>query len=137
MYKYMSEYLPPLCKYINILSMTLRSRRTQSTIDRSPKPDLAETRLYFYNSFLAFLERRYKVNLESSMTLIEEMDEAGSFEDKARIAGQILEKYLDAKSADRVHFHPTQVLVVRERFQAAFREQAFPADLFGAFRALL
>ncbi|GAB5032884.1 potassium channel skor-like [Nannochloropsis oceanica] len=134
-YKYMSEYLPPLCKYINILSMTLRSRRTQSTIDRSPKPDLMETRLYFYNSFLAFLERRYKVNLESSMTLVEEMDDAGSFEDKVRIASLILERYLDAKSADRVHFHPMQVIEVRERFQAALKKQVFPADLFAAFRA--
>ncbi len=136
-YRAMSEYLPPLCKYTNLLSVTLRSRRTTSTIDRSPKPDLPETRLYFYNSFLAFLERRYKVNLEASMTMMEELREAASFEDKARLAGRIIEKYLDAKSADRVHFHPAQVRACKEKFQEAFRSQAFafPDDLFEPVRA--
>lgn len=134
-YRFMSEYLPPLCKYTNLLSMTLRSRRTSSTIDRSPKPDLAETRVYFHHSFLAFLERRYKVNLEACLTMIEELQEAPSFEDKARLAGHITERYLDAKSADRVHFHPAQVRACKERFQAAFRAHAFPDDLFEPVRA--
>lgn len=134
-YRYMSEYLPPLCKYTNLLSMTLRSRRTTSTIDRSPKPDLGETRVYFYHSFLAFLERRYRVNLEACMTMVEELQDAPSFEDKARLAGQITERYLDAKSADRVHFHPAQVRACREQFQAAFRAHAFPDDLFEPVRA--
>ncbi|TFJ86293.1 hypothetical protein NSK_002501 [Nannochloropsis salina CCMP1776] len=134
-YSFMSEYLPSLCKNINILSMTLRSRRTQSTIDRSPRPDLAETRLYFYKSFLAFLERRYKVNLEMSLTLIEELEEITSFEDKARIAGYIVERFLDAKSSDRVHFHPTQVGLVKERLLAAFPGKVFPVDLLEPFRA--
>jgi hypothetical protein len=133
-YTVLAEHLPTLAKYTNLVSTTLKSRRSASTVDRSPKPDLMEARTYFYKALTRHLEKVHKAHYEAFLTLVEDYAEARSFEERAPLAAQLLDRFLDTKSAERLHFHPNQVAACKEQHAAALRARELPDQLFDAFR---
>lgn len=105
-------------------------------MERSPKPDLWETRHYFYRAFMAFLEKQHKVHCEHFLTLAEDYQQARTLDERMPLAAQLLERFLDPKSSERLNFHPAEITAVRERHTAGLRAEprALPDDLFEAFR---
>lgn len=117
--------------------MTIKNRRTVSTIERSPKPDLKEVREYFYHSFTDFLDRNYKANLEAFLTELDNFTTAHSFEEQRASGALIIERFLSAKSTEQIHFHPEHVRDCKATFMSSLQSRELPADLFKPFELIV
>lgn len=103
------EHLPTLTRYTNLLSTTLRSRHSPSTVDRSPKPSLAEARQYFFHPLTQFLSRMHKPHLEAFLSLTEAYGDAQAFSERQALAKQVLDRFCSPDSYERLNFDPAQV----------------------------
>lgn len=117
--------------------MTIKNRRTAGTIERSPKPDLKEVREYFYGSFKEFLDRKYKGNLESFLTELDNFTTAHSFEEKRSSGALIIERFLSAKSTEQIHFHPEHVRDCKAMYMSSLQSRELPSDLFKPFELIV
>lgn len=120
------NHLPTLSRYSNLLSVTLRSRHSPSTVDRSPKPSLAEARRYFFHALAAFLSRVHKPHYEAFLTLTEAYAQAQSHAERQALAKQILDRFLAADSFERLNFDPAQVLLRYPTFDKAISPSHLP-----------
>jgi len=111
-------------------SVTLRSRRNVSTIDRTPRPTLREVRTYFCISLHQYLERRYIPNLDSFLALCEEYTTKEYVQDRVVLAEKLYNRFLDSQSPELIHTDPLLIRSYLERYRQGMEQGDMPNDLF-------
>ena len=93
----------------SLTSVTLRSRRNPTVIDRTPRPTLEEVRKYFIVSLRQYLERHYIQNFDVFLTLCEEYVTKTYVQDRMVVVEKLLRRFLDSESPEYIHMDPSMV----------------------------
>ena len=118
-------------------SVTLRSRRNPSVIDRTPRPTLHEVRTYFCLSLNQYLERRYIQNLDGFLTLCEDYVAKTYVHDRVVLAQSLFHQFLDNQSPEFIHMDPSLVRECQEKYSKGMQDGEMPTDLLAGMEAFV